>query len=281
MSRKASKLICKVSKSIIIIIFKSAFFLQSSIIALTKTGIALAETGDVSSSQGSQEMEVEAPTSRGDGGGGNVAKDKVQGGDTVKGGIKGKRGKRKRKGWDKHKKGEKGRGKEDIARKAKVDDKIEKIMRAKENLENPYDEMDIDTKKSHALFFYNDEMSQMLSNSEVAFSTRSIAVKERVAKKVGVSVRTMKRWVLEYWSEEEVKKSRGGNIPNVRAQLTMLSSEQASVSMSGRMQNQKVFNYFDPWEGGCSFIYCFINNTVYFLKVRHSQNFQQFFTISV
>lgn len=210
MSRKASKLICKVSKSIIIIIFKSVFFLQSSIIALTKTGIALAETGDVSSSQGSQEMEVEAPTSRGDGGGGNVAKDKVQGGDTVKGGIKGKRGKRKRKGWDKHKKGEKGRGKEDIARKAKVDDKIEKIMRAKENLENPYDEMDIDTKKSHALFFYNDEMSQMLSNSEVAFSTRSIAVKERVAKKVGVSVRTMKRWVLEYWSEEEVKKSRRG-----------------------------------------------------------------------
>ena len=175
-----------------------------------KTVIALAETGDVSSSQGSQEMEVEAPTSRGDGGGGNVAKDKVQGGDTVKGGIKGKRGKRKRKGWDKHKKGEKGRGKEDIARKAKVDDKIEKIMRAKENLENPYDEMDIDTKKSHALFFYNDEMSQMLSNSEVAFSTRSIAVKERVAKKVGVSVRTMKRWVLEYWSEEEVKKSRRG-----------------------------------------------------------------------
>ena len=84
MSRKASKLICKVSKSIIIIIFKSVFFLQSSIIALTKTGIALAETGDVSSSQGSQEMEVEVPTSGGDGGGGFVATDKVQGEDTVK-----------------------------------------------------------------------------------------------------------------------------------------------------------------------------------------------------
>ena len=84
MSRKASQLICKVSKSIIIIIFKSVFFLQSSIIALTKTGIALAETGDVSSSQGSQEMEVEVPTSGGDGGGGFVATDKVQGEDTVK-----------------------------------------------------------------------------------------------------------------------------------------------------------------------------------------------------
>ena len=39
MSRKASKLICKVSKSIIIIIFKSAFFLQSSIIALQKQSL--------------------------------------------------------------------------------------------------------------------------------------------------------------------------------------------------------------------------------------------------
>ena len=70
--------------------------------------------------------------------------------------------------------------------------------------------MDIDTKKAHALFLYNEEMAQSLSDNEVAFSSKSVAVKKRVSKRVGVSKRTVGRWVLEYWCEEEVKKSNRG-----------------------------------------------------------------------
>ena len=84
------------------------------------------------------------------------------------------------------------------------------MRRAKENLENPYDDMDIDTKKTHALFLYNDEMAQILSENEVAFSSKSVAVKKKVSKRVGVSERTVGRWILEYWWEEEVKKSNRG-----------------------------------------------------------------------
>ena len=52
-------------------------------------------------------------------------------------------------------------------------------MRATENLENPYDDMDIDTKKAHALFLYNDKMAKIVSDDEVAFSSKSISVKKK------------------------------------------------------------------------------------------------------
>ena len=150
------------------------------------------------------EVKVEMPTAGGDGtnGGGEE-----HCGEVAKGG---KRGKRKGKAWHRHKNGEKSRGKQDIERKAKVNDKIEKIRRAREVLEDPYDDMDIDTKKAHALFFYNAEMAEIVSDNEVAFSSKSVKVKKVVSKRVGVSKRTVGRWVLEYWCEEEVKKSNRG-----------------------------------------------------------------------
>ena len=46
-------------------------------------------------------------------------------------------------------KGAKSRGQQDTERRERVDEKIAKIKKAREDL-NPYDEMDIDTKKKHA-----------------------------------------------------------------------------------------------------------------------------------
>ena len=168
----------------------------------------MAGTGDASSSGSNLEMvEVKAPTSGGDrtsGGGGEEAKVDEQ---LVKGG---KRGKGKSRGWSDHKGGAKSRGKEDTERRAKVNDKIERVVSATENLENPYDDMDIDTKKAHALFLYNDKMAKIVSDDEVAFSSKSISVKKKVAKRVGVSKRTIARWVLEYLCDEEVWTSNRG-----------------------------------------------------------------------
>ena len=123
----------------------------------------------------------------------------------------GKRGKRKKKDWSKHKGGAKSRGKQDTDMREKVNDKVERIVRATQQLENPYDDMDIDTKKAHALFLYNEKMAEILSHNEVAFSSKSVSVKKGVAKRVGVTLRTMARWLLEYWCEEEIRKSNRGN----------------------------------------------------------------------
>ena len=65
--------------------------------------------------------------------------------------------------------------------------------------------MDIDTKKSHALFLYNDKMADIVTENETAFSSKSVLVKKKVAKRVGVSKRTVGRWVLEYLCEEEAE----------------------------------------------------------------------------
>ena len=169
----------------------------------------LAETGAASSSQGSIEVEVEVEKVK--------APNPVSvdpGGDVAHGEQISKRRRRRKRGgqkqWHRNKTGAKSRGKEDEERKAKVDERIEKIRRARENLENPYDEMDIDTKKSHALFLYNDKMADILTENEMAFSSKSVLVKKKVAKRVGVSKRTVGRWVLEYLCEEEVKKSKRG-----------------------------------------------------------------------
>ena len=175
--------------------------------------------GDVCSSQGSldveeeveeeeeEELKVDAPTAAGDGV------------DETKSGVRAnKKGKRTGKGWSKHKKGAKSRGQQDTERRERVDEKIAKIKKAREDL-NPYDEMDIDTKKNHALFHYNDMMADILSENEVAFSSKSVAVKKKVAKKVGVSVRSMQRWVLDYWCEEEVTKSKRGKHSKVESPL--------------------------------------------------------------
>ena len=183
--------------------------------------ILLAEAGDPSSSQGSLEIvefEAEVPTPGGDGGGREDTNNCELIGEPEQQGKQG-RGKRTAKGWRQHKKGAKSRGQEDTQRKAKVNDKIEKIKRAREDLKNPYDEMDIDTKKEHAVFFYCDKMAEILSDNEVAFSSKSVAVKKKVAKKVGVSVATMKRWVLDYMCEEELKKSKRGKHSKVASPI--------------------------------------------------------------
>ena len=172
------------------------------------TTSAMAATGDASSRGSNLKMvEVEAPASGGDrtnGGGGEEAKVNEQ---LVTGR---KRRKGKSKGWSEHKGGAKSRGKEDTERRAKVNDKIERVMRARENLDNPYDDMDLDTKKAHALFLYNDKMAKILADNEVAFSSKSVSVKKKVAKRVGVSKRTVARWVLEYLCDEEVWTSNRG-----------------------------------------------------------------------
>ena len=120
------------------------------------------------------------------------------------------RGKRKAKGWSLHKKGGKSRGLQDTVRKAKVNEEVERIKRARQEMEDPYDNMDIDTKKEHALFLYCDKMAKILTENEIAFSSKSVSVKKKVSKRVGVSLRTMRRWVLEYWCEEKVTQSKRG-----------------------------------------------------------------------
>ena len=78
------------------------------------------------------------------------------GGDVAHGEQISKRRRRRERGgqkqWHRNKTGAKSRGKEDEERKAKVDERIEKIRRVREYLENPYDEMDIDTKKISCTF---------------------------------------------------------------------------------------------------------------------------------
>ena len=88
-----------------------------------------------------EELKVDAPTAGGDGG----DETKIE---HVEGRAH-KKGKRAAKGWSKHKKGAKSRGQQDTERRERVDEKIAKIKKAREDL-NPYDEMDIDTKKKHA-----------------------------------------------------------------------------------------------------------------------------------
>ena len=200
------------STTIVIYLVLICSFSMTPILSNSPPEIFLAEAGDPSCSQGSLEiveLEAEVPTPGGDGGGREDTNSCEPIGESEQQGKRG-RGKRTAKGWGQHKKGAKSRGQEDTQRKAKVNDKIEKIKRAREDLKNPYDDMDIDTKKEHALFFYSDKMAEILSENEVAFSSKSVAVKKKVAKQVGVSVATMKRWVLDYMCEEEVKKSKRG-----------------------------------------------------------------------
>ena len=130
-----------------------------------------------------------------------------------------KRGKRKKTGFSKHKRGAKSRGQEDAFRRKKVTDKIEKIKNANHQLRNPYDDMDIDTKREHAIFLYCEKMTGVLSDFEVAFASKSVSVKKKVAKRVGVSCRTMRKWVLEYWSEEDMKKSKRGRHSKVESPI--------------------------------------------------------------
>ena len=162
----------------------------------------------LSSEQSSQEQtSQEMPTSSGDGRGKEGEETKVVEHILVK---EGQRGKRKKKGWSKHKGGAKARGKQDTEMRGKVNEKVERIVTATQRLENPYDDMDFNTKKAHALFLYNDKMAEILSQNEVAFSSKSVAVKREVAKRVGVSERTVSGWLLEYWCEEEIKQSHRG-----------------------------------------------------------------------
>ena len=112
------------------------------------------------------------------GGGGDVCGDGVQCEENV-GGKTSKKGKRVKKGWSKHKIGAKSRGEVDFERREKVKEKVDQIKRAKELLQNPYDEMDIDTKRAHAIFYYNEKMSECLSADEVAFSSKSVSVKKK------------------------------------------------------------------------------------------------------
>ena len=51
--------------------------------------------------------------------------------------------------------------------------------------------MNINTKKAHALFLYNDKMAEILSQNENAFSSKSVAVKRVVAMRGGVTERTV------------------------------------------------------------------------------------------
>ena len=152
------------------------------------------EPGEASSSQGSVFSEALSL-------GGDVAKGEEEesvGGDGEDGGTSGtqgkcknkNRGKRKKKGWSQHKKGTKPRGQEDVDRQQKVTDKITKIKCASKQLRNPFDEMDIDTKREHAIFLYCEQVTGFLSEFEVAFASKSVSVKKKVAKRVGISVRT-------------------------------------------------------------------------------------------
>ena len=68
---------------------------------------------------------------------------------------------------------------------------IDQINRACEEYDNPYDDMDMDTKKAHAIYFYNKKMSQVLSSSDTAFHSKSMSVKKKVAKLVGVGPKTV------------------------------------------------------------------------------------------
>ena len=86
-------------------------------------------------------------------------------------------------------------------------------------MEDPYDNMDIDTKKEHALFLYCDKMAKILTENEIAFSSKSVSVKKKVSERVGVSLRTMRRWVLEYWCEEEVTQSKRGKHSKVQSPI--------------------------------------------------------------
>ena len=79
--------------------------------------------------------------------------------------------------------------------------------------------MDIDTKREHAIFLYCEKMTGVLSDFEVAFASKSVSVKKKVAKRVGVSCRTMRKWVLEYWSEEDMKKSKRGRHSKVESPI--------------------------------------------------------------
>ena len=182
--------------------------------------------GDTRSSQGSLEEEEKREEGEQEEGQEEEEESKVDaggdGGDEAKrehvgGGVK-KKGKQGAKGWSRHKKGAKSRGKVDSERREKVEEKIAQIKKAREDL-NPYDEMDFDTKKKHALFLYNDMMVDILSENEVAFSSKSVKVKKKVSKKVGVSVRTMHRWVLDYLCEEEMTKSKRGKHSKVECPL--------------------------------------------------------------
>ena len=80
----------------------------------------------------------------------------------------------------------KSRGQVDHQRQQKLPAQIDQINRACEEYDNPYDNMDMDTKKAHAIFFYNKKMSQVLSSSDTAFHSKSMSVKKKVAKLVGV-----------------------------------------------------------------------------------------------
>ena len=85
---------------------------------------------------------------------------------------------------------------------------IDQINRACEEYDNPYDNMDMDTKKAHAIFFYNKKMSQVLSSSDTAFHSKSMSVKKKVAKLVGVGPKTVGKLVFEAWSQDELAKKQ-------------------------------------------------------------------------
>ena len=122
-----------------------------------------------------------------------------------------KKNKRKRRGWGNSRKGVgKSRGQVDHQRQQKLQAQIDQINRACEEYDNPYDDMDMDTKKAHAIFFYNKKMSQVLSSSDTAFHSKSMSVKKKVAKLVGVGPKTVGKWVLEAWSQDELAKSKRG-----------------------------------------------------------------------
>ena len=92
-----------------------------------------------------------------------------------------KKNKRKRRGWENSRKAVgKSRGQVDNQRHQKLQAQIDQINRACEEYENPYDNMDMDTKKAqclaHAIFFYNKKMSQVLSSSDTAFHSKSMSV---------------------------------------------------------------------------------------------------------
>ena len=88
-----------------------------------------------------------------------------------------KKNKRKRRGWENSRKAVgKSRGQVDNQRHQKLQAQIDQINRACEEYDNPYDNMDMDTKKEHAIFFYNRKMSQVLSSSDTAFYSKSMSV---------------------------------------------------------------------------------------------------------
>ena len=122
-----------------------------------------------------------------------------------------KKNKRKRRGWGNSRKAVgKSRGQVDHQRQQKLQAQIDQINRACEEYDNPYDDMDMDTKKAHAIYFYNKKMSQVLSSSDTAFHSKSMSVKKKVAKLVGVGPKTVGKWVLEAWSQDELAKSKRG-----------------------------------------------------------------------